>query len=67
MLCLGLLSGFCTRARRYFCKSFSGCLSHDPVGLQGGFACYFPYISGLRQEVQWVGFPESFRKRPPAG
>ena len=41
-----------------FCQSFPGCLSHDPVGLQGAFTCYFPYISGLPQEVQWVGFPE---------
>jgi hypothetical protein len=31
-------------SRRYLCQSFPGCLSLDPVGLQGAFACYFPYF-----------------------
>jgi hypothetical protein len=45
-------------SRRYLCKSFPRCLSHDPVGLEGAFACSFPYLSGLPQEIQWVGFPD---------
>src|SRR5579863_6098952 len=36
-------------SRRYLCKSFPGCLSHDPVGLQGATACFFPCIIGLPQ------------------
>src|SRR5579863_6502941 len=30
-------------------KSFPGCLSPDPVGLQGATACFFPCIIGLPQ------------------
>jgi len=30
-----------------FRKSFPGCLSHDPVGGQSAYACYFPYLIGL--------------------
>jgi hypothetical protein len=36
-------------SRRYLCKSLSGCLSLDPVGWKGAFACYFPYLVGLPQ------------------
>jgi hypothetical protein len=49
-------------SRRYLCKSLSGCLSLDPVGWKGAFACYFPYLVGLPQ-VPLVGrlFPKSPR------
>ena len=55
-------AGNCS-ARRYLCKSFPGCLSHDPVGLWGAYACSFPHIGGLPQEPQWVGFPASVPQR----
>ena len=29
----------------------------------GCFACFFPYNSGLPQEAQWVGFPDSAPQR----
>jgi hypothetical protein len=38
-----------------------------PSGSRSAFACYFPYISGLPQEIQWVGFPESVRKETSCG
>jgi len=65
MVFAGLLrapAGNCS-ARRYLCKSFPGCLSHDPVGLWGAYACSFPHIGGLPQEPQWVGFPASVPQR----
>ena len=38
-----------------------------PSGCRVLFACYFPYISGLPQEIRWVGFPESPRKETSYG
>ena len=50
-------------SRRYLCKSFPGCLSHDPVGLQGAPACCFPYIYGLPQEAGMGRLPRVFPQR----
>ena len=56
-------------ARRYLCKSFPGCLSHDPVGLQGASACYVtsPAHRPSPRGSNWVGFPEPFRKETSCG
>lgn len=54
-------------SRRYLCKSFPGCLSHDPVGLEGASACSFPYIIGLPQVPPMGRLPESVRKETSCG
>ena len=56
-------------SRRYLCKSFPGCLSHDPVGLQGASACYVtsPAHRPSPRGSNWVGFPEPFRKETSCG
>jgi hypothetical protein len=50
-------------SRRYLCKSFPGCLSHDPVGLQGASACCFPYICGLPQVLPIGRLPRIFPRK----
>src|SRR5215475_4956324 len=34
-------------SRRYLCKSVPGCLGHDPGGVLGAHACFFPNSIGL--------------------
>ena len=43
------------------CKSFPGCLGHDPGGSSGAPACYFPDVIGLPQTLPMGRLPAPVR------